>query len=383
MRIPFTLLTIVFASLLAAIAPATTAADDLTLMISGKTIELSGEILIEGQDHSLLFRARDGRFWFVKPDQVKKRVDNDEPFTPFSKKEIGERLLAELPAGFRIHETKHYVIAYQNEVAYARWLGGLYEGKLYRAFESVWAQKKTKLALTDPEYPLVAIVFGSQAEFQRYVDHELGPGQSMIAYYNLETNRVAMYDLTADLGSPNQKLNDRKINQIVQNPAAIPMVATMIHEGTHQLIFNRGIQHRFAESPLWLNEGMAMYFEAPNLRSKRGWKSAGGIFQTRLIHFRNFAGRRPPNSLESLIMNDTRLSEANTSADAYSESWAFTHFLMKRKPKAFMKYLRFMSEKKTLEVDTPDTRLANFQQFFGEDMAKLDNEFIQYARKLH
>jgi hypothetical protein len=355
--------------------------DHLTLLINGRTVELEGEILIEAKDKSLYFREVDGKIWFVEPGQIQVKVDVDEPVEPLSKKEIGKRLLKELPKGFRIYETKHYVIAYQNEVAFARWVSGLYESRLYRAFETFWVKKK-KFKLVDPQYPLIAIIFGSHAQYQQYVDRELGPGQTMIAYYNLQTNRVTMYDLTADQRNPNQPMNDRNIDRVLQNPAAITMVATIIHEATHQLIFNRGVQTRFAETPLWLNEGLAMFFEAPDLRSRTGWQVPGKVFEMRLIRFRQFLATRPADSLKTLIMSDKRLRGADTAIDAYAEAWALNHFLLNRRSKEYVRYLKHMSTKRVLYEDSPETRLADFQQFLGEDLAELDKEFMAYVRRL-
>ena len=356
-------------------------ADHLTLKISGQTVELDGEILIEAKDRSLYFRGVDGRIWFVEPRQIKRKVDDDEAIQPLSKEEISSRLLEELPDGFRIYETKHYVIAYQTEVAYARWVGGLYESRLYRGFETFW-QKKKKFPLKEPDYPLVAIIFRSRAQYQRYVDRELGPGQNMIAYYNLQSNRVAMFDLTADRRSLNHALDERRIDQILQNPAAIEMVATLIHEATHQLIFNRGVQTRFAEAPLWLNEGLAMFFEAPDLRSKRGWQVPGLIFQQRLIAFRRYLQYRPADSLKSLIISDSRLRDAQTATDGYAEAWALNHFLLNRRSTEYVEYIKHMSAKQALMEDSPAQRLKEFQQFLGDDLVKLDKDFIAYMRKL-
>ena len=81
--------------LLACCNPAS--ADHLTLEISGKTVELDGEILIEAQDNSLFFRAVDGRLWLVKAEQIKSKTDVEEPVKALSKKEMGARLLKELP----------------------------------------------------------------------------------------------------------------------------------------------------------------------------------------------------------------------------------------------------------------------------------------------
>ncbi|MFK7766730.1 MAG: DUF1570 domain-containing protein [Mariniblastus sp.] len=355
-------------------------ADHLTLEIAGKTHELDGEILIEAQDKSIFFREIDGRLWLVKANQIKSKIDVEKPVEAISKKEMGERLLKELPDGFRIYETKHYVIAYQNEVAYARWVGGLYESRLFNAFEKFW-EKRKKVELTEPAFPLAIVIFGSRPQYQRYVDRELGPGQSMVAYYNLLSNRVTMFDLTSVHGN-GQALNDRKISEVLRSPSAVNMVATMIHEATHQLIFNRGMQTRLAESPLWMNEGLAMFFEAPNLRSRRGWQGPGLVFQQRLIRFRRFLSSRPANSLVSLIQSDERLRNQEDLLDAYAESWAFNHFLLNRRSDQYVAYLQFMAQKKALVEDSPETRMADFKKFFKEDLADLDAAFIKYIRKL-
>ena len=356
-------------------------ADNLTLEIDGATVNIEGEILIEAQDESLYFQGNDGKIWFVKPEQVKEKIDTESDFKPISKKELGKKLLAELPPGFRIYETKHYVIAYQNELAYARWIGGLYESRLYRGFETFWKKKK-KFKLQDPQFPLVAVIFGSKAEYDRYMTGELGVGQTMVAYYNLLTNRVTMYDLTADRRSLNQDLDERKIDQILQTPAAIPMVATVIHEGTHQLMFNRGVQTRFAESPLWLNEGLAIYFETPNINSARGWRVPGLVSYTRLADLLRYLPDRPKDSLKTLIESDDRLRDPETGIAAYAEAWAFNHFLLNKHSKEYVEYLKHMSNKRALLEDTPETRLAEFKKFLGEDLSSLDAEFLEYVQKL-
>ena len=72
------------------------------------------------------------------------------------------------------------------------------------------------------------------------------------------------------------------------------MVATIIHEATHQLAFNRGLQARFADVPLWVSEGIALYFETPDLRNSRGWQTVGAVNRVRLDRFRQYltTGRR-------------------------------------------------------------------------------------------
>lgn len=371
----------IFVVLAAALFTNSVSADNLRLSISGKQVDLEGEILLEGQDKSLYFLENNGKIWFVKPNQIIKKSDVEKESPSATKKEIGKQLLKELPAGFRIYQTKHYVIAYQTELAYAKWVASLYESRLYRAFEIFW-EKKQRVKIKDPEFPLVAIVFGSKSQYEQYVQRELGSGQSMVAYYNLQNNRVAMFDLTSEHGNGNGNLNERRIEQILRAPGAENMVATMIHEATHQLIFNRGLQTRFADSPLWLNEGLAMYFEAPNKESERGWQRPGMIFRQRLDRFRQYGQTRPADSLVTLISSSDRLQKQETAIDAYAESWALVHFLINRRSKKFAAYMKHLATKKALEQDTPQQRLDDFKKFFGDDLADLEKDFFSYVRKL-
>jgi hypothetical protein len=365
--------------LLSAVSPSS--ADTLTLSVNGTEVELIGEILITAQDESLYFRENDGRIWFVKPEQIKQKTDDDADVPPISAKSLGAKLLAELPNGFRIYQTKHYVIAYQNELAYARWIGGLYESRLYRGFETYWKKRK-KFPLTDPQFPLVAVIFGSETAYNDHVTRELGAGQSMVAYYNLESNRVTMYDLTASISNPTQELSERKIGEILAAPSAVPMVATIIHEGTHQLMFNRGMQTRFAESPLWLNEGLAIFFETPDRRASRGWRVPGLVSDIRLMEFLRNLPNRPENALPAMIGSDDSFRDPEAALARYAEAWAFNHFLLNERADVYLQYLRHMSTKKALAEETAEIRIGDFQKFFGEDWGQLEADFIEYVRGL-
>ncbi len=354
--------------------------DQLTLLRDGKQHNLVGDVLLDAQDDSLYFIQDNGRAWFVKPDEIKQRVDSDQDAAPASFDAMEKSLLEELPEGFEIYKTKHYLIAYQTERVYAKWLAQLYEGRLYRQFEIFWRNKK--LALTKPKYPMVVIVFKSKAEYQRYVDRDLGPGQDIVAYYNLLTNRVAMFDFTAGDRRPGEKISARRIEEIVQNPAAIYMVATIVHEGTHQLMFNRGVQTRFADTPLWMNEGLAMFFEAPDLRNKKGWKVPGRVFDQRLVRFRNTLQSRPENSIERLLTDDDRLKKSETAADGYAEAWAFNHFLLNRHSKEYINYLKEHSQKPPLSTAGAKQRLVEFKKHFDDDFTKLEKDFLKYISRL-
>ena len=358
-------------------------ADDETPKDELETVE--GEVLIEALDGSMLFQEMDGKLRILTSSQVANKKLEAVPLKPMTKEQVGQSLLAELPEGFKIHMTDDYVIAYQTERAYAKWIGNLYQGPLKRGFRKFWGKRKFRLEVEDPKFPLVAVIFANReqyaAQVQRELNIELG---SMVAYYNLQTNRVMMYDLTAEQRPGDGAVTlERDINRVLKKRECIPMVTTIIHEGTHQLMFNSGLQTRLADTPLWLNEGIAMYFEPHDANARQGWSYPGRTNYNRLGQLRK-ERLRPENYLETLVANDDqfRIGREQTLA-AYAESWALTHFLVNRKPTKFSQYLKFLSEKKPQQAPESGQRLADFKKFFGDDLLKLDKEFIAYVNRLN
>jgi len=195
---------------------------------------------------------------------------------------------------------------------------------------------------------------------------------------------VTMFDLTGIEAI--RRPNDRRglsvqINQMLARPEAERMVATIIHEATHQIAFNCGLQTRFADIPLWVSEGVAMYFEAPDLSNAKGWKTIGEINRPRLKALRDYAGRRPANSIHSLIIDDQRLRDPRQAVDAYAEAWALNYFLIRQKPKQYVTYLERLAAKGPLVWDEPAERLEEFKEAFG-DLDKLDTEFVRHMQKV-
>jgi len=160
------------------------------------------------------------------------------------------------------------------------------------------------------------------------------------------------------------------------------MVATLIHEATHQIAFNCGLHARYADIPLWVSEGLAVYFESPDLGSAKGWRTIGAVHRSRLAQFRDYLARRPTDSLLSLVANDDRIRDPRQAVDAYAEAWALNYYLIRQKPKQYIKYLQTLAEKGPLVWDQPETRLQEFRRAFGVGMTELDADFLRYMQKV-
>lgn len=360
------------------LSPSITHSMDIVEMVAdGKKQTVEGRVLVEAQDGGVLLEGQDGRLWALTADKVGERRSNDVPFEPWSRDEVGKRLLAELPEGFQLHTTAHYVIAYNTSRTYAQWCGALFE-QLYRTFFNHW--QRLGLKLEKPTL-IVACVFRDQSSYIQYSRPELGEAAgSIIGYYSLASNRITTYDLTGieQLRQPGDRVRTQEhIQMILSRPSAERTVATVIHEATHQLAFNSGLQRRFADNPFWLSEGLAIYFESPDLSSRRGWRRVGEVNEVRLDGMLSYLPRRPQDSLFTLLTDDQRFRNTEKSPDAYAEAWSLCYYLIRKRPKEFARYIELIGEKPALGQDTPEQRLQDFQKAFGGDLTTLDREFLR------
>lgn len=342
-----------------------------------KNHEITARVMVEAQDGGLLLQGVDGRLWQVPPERQLKREEVDAPFTPLTGEELGRQVVQEMGPGFQSLVSERYVLCTNASEPYAKWCAALLE-RLATAFRAYWKQRG--FPTIDPPFPLVAIVFQRQTQFAEFATVDAGPDVATVpGYFSIPTNRIVLRDLTeSSRGQP-----VRSAEEIEQRLGTAQYnVATMIHEATHQIAFNSGLHTRLADNPLWLTEGMATFFETPDLRSKTGWNTAGKVNRPRLQRFKEFlAQRRATDSLETLVKNDVRMTNSETAEDAYAESWALTYFLMRKEAAAYVKYLTQISRKEPLEQATMDQRLTEFQAAFG-DLRRLDTEFVRYVKPL-
>ncbi|MFM8252184.1 MAG: DUF1570 domain-containing protein [Planctomycetota bacterium] len=373
---------LVLSGLLADCEPSVWAVDHVTVLQGEKSVRYSGRLVTEAEDGGLLLLTPDGVLHPFQPRDYVSKSSDDQPFKPWSREEMEKRVLAEMPPGFKVHATANYLICYNTSTAYAQWCGSLYE-RLYRGFRNYWETRG--LPLHDPELPLVAMVFDSKFSYLRHVREELGDAaESIVGFYSPLSNRMNMYDLT---GLEGLKLTGQRIstaalvNQILSQPAAAPMVATIVHEATHQLAYNCGLQTRLADNPVWVSEGLAVFFETPDLKSPKVWTGIGNVNHHRLVQFRRSLNSRSPGAIMRLVRDDERFKSADTTLDAYAEAWALNFFLLRTRNKEYVAYLRELSTKSPSVFDTPEERLAALEAVFG-DLEKLEVDFLRYMRKV-
>lgn len=360
------------------------AADVVELTQGDEHIVVHGKVLVEAADGGLLVLGQDGRIWPISPEQLVRHVENAAPFEPLTAELLARELSNEMGPQFDIWQTKHYVVCYNTNREFARWCGQLFE-RLYKAFTNYWA--RNGFPIHEPEFPLPVLVFADPASYSTYASAELDAKPEQVpGFYSFHTNRVSLFDLTALAAGKNAGGSAGRFRQRLQRflstSAGQMTTATIVHEATHQIAFNCGLQTRYADNPLWLTEGMAIVFEAPDLKSRTGWSGIGEINHRRLREFREFAAqRRTGNSLHTLISTDERLRRLDTGPDAYAEAWALNYFLLRTRREQYHRYLEALNAKPRLIFDSAEERLAEFREMFG-DLPDLEEDFLRYMEKV-
>lgn len=331
---------------------------DLVNGIPMPTRTVTGEILVEAQDGGLMLQSDDGRIWMVQPSQIIERSSNEKTLEPLTADAMAERMKQELPSGFAVYRTAHYMIVHNTSNAYVKQVGLLFE-QLYRGFYAFWKNQRWKLP--EPKFPLVALVLADRKDFLKFAGPEVGDtAQMVIGYYHLSSNRMTTFNM------PNLERN----------------VATIIHEATHQLAYNCGVQQRFADNPMWVSEGLAMFFESPDFKAASRWRGIGRINHLNLKRWRHYLLARPADSLATLISTDERFRSSKTATQAYAESWALTYFLLKTRRKEYVEYLKQLSGGKPMAELTARERIVMFETAFEDSLADIDKAFVVYMRRV-
>jgi hypothetical protein len=333
------------------------AVDRITFERDRTSRTVAGEVVLKAADGGILLQADDGQLWVIQPNEVKDQAHDETPLIPLSADAVGLRLLDELPEGFQIRRTPHYVICHNGSEQYAKWVGTLFE-QLHKTFFNFW--KKNGWELESPKYPLVAIVFDDEESFLRYAVPEAGDrATNIIGYYQVLSNRIATYNVDD---------NERR-------------VATLVHEATHQLNYNAGIQTRLVDNPFWVSEGLATFFEVPDFSSEKGWRGAGKVNLVSLNNLQQYLPVRPEDSLLSLLRDDKRFLRAEDAPAAYGEAWALNHYLLKSRTKDYIAYLKKLRDTPQMRGSDEIARIDLVTESLG-DLEKLDRGFLKYVRKL-
>lgn len=309
-------------------------------------------------DSAVQLLARDGRLLEFAPEKATEYSKLPGDFRPMSQSEVRGQLLQEFGKDFEVSGVGHYLVVHPAGTR-DQWAPRFEE--IYRSFIQYFSARGWRL--NEPEFPLVAVVAKSQAEFVRLAGQQgiqVSPGT--LGFYSLENNRVLLFDVTAG------------------NPQADWSVSaeTIVHETAHQVAYNTGVHNRFGTTPRWLAEGLGTLFEAKGVWNARANTSqASRVNRYRLDAFRAMIKKgRPDDSISQLVSGD-RMFQSNPEA-AYATSWALVFFLSETQPKKFQELLQKAASRKALENYPSTSRLEDFTDVMGTNLTMLDAQLVRY-----
>ncbi len=355
-----------------------TAGDESTWTITvgePKPNVLTGRIVAEIPNSALLLEEPNGQLHQIPARQIRSREDALKPFVPLTSSELAADLLLQVPAGFEITETEHYVICSNSAAEYVEFCGKLLELVFDQYFRFMADQK---IEVTQPPRRLPIVIFASTSEFQTFAarQHPEISFADTPGYYAVTENQTLLLDLTGDRSI-------RSAATIRRRLAEKPLqVATVVHEAIHQLAFNSGLQVRMADNPLWLSEGLAMYFETTSSRSSLLWNRPGLVNPRhqpafmKLVEAKHISG-----AMNTLIESDSDFLNAAEMPAAYAKAWALTHYLVREQEAGMQSYLLSLSQRKPMVGLTAEQRTQEFQAAFGKLPDEMEQELVSSIRR--
>lgn len=342
-----------------------TSADEpgkFTIDVFVRGMRLEGTPLAWSEQRVFLL-ARDGRLWDFAPNEAQEYRKSATEFRPYTANMLRARLESELGRTYEVSSTGHFLVAHargQKE----QWAGRFEE--MYRSFVAYFSVRGFRLQ--QPPFPLVAIVWRSKEDFQRYTVRDgLKATSDLLGYYSLDTNRVSLFDV----GDGRANSEDWERN-----------FSTVIHEAAHQTAFNTGIHNRFSPPPRWVAEGLGTLFEARGVNNSRAHTSQSDrINRERFDQFREYrTSRRKADSIMQLIGSDRAFDR--DAAAAYSEAWMLTFYLVETLPREYAQYLARTANRPAFTDYTAAARLADFTAVFGSDFRMFEARFSRFVDSL-
>lgn len=286
----------------------------------------------------------------------------DEPFQPATKEQIAAELAAKGFGKFKTRSTARYVYVYNTSEAFYRGASRILE----TMYPSILAYfKRIGLPVHDPQVPLVAVMFRTEQEFQKY---DRVP-ESIAAYYSVLSNHIVMYEQS-------------DLVEVAPELAVKQSIGTIAHEGIHQILHNIGVQQRLSRWPMWLSEGLAEYFAPTTVGKRLRWKGVGQPNDLRMYELDRFMKARPGGRGEMVqqVVGASRLTSSG-----YAAAWSLTHYLASRQKKDFEEYLRDVAQLGPLEpregLSSSDPERL-FVEHFGDDFPRLETDMVAHLRKL-
>ena len=356
---------------------------------SNQVRTLEGRILA-GFSNGLQMELTTGEHAFCRTENIREQRSDDKEFAPLTIAEMVKVVREELP-DLKILTSQNYIIAYQTSDAYADWYRTILEN-LNRSFTEFW--KKRGVQMTPPQFPLVVVLYTSRPSFLKYAADfygNQGDLTNVAGFYHLQKNYIFLYDSSTIHATASgkvvgaateQRATPAQIEEFMKRPGITQSVDLLIHEGAHQLAYNTGLQSRHARHPLWFTEGVATIRGAPKRKARSGWEIELRIDDRWYPELRKYLRTNPKDPIRNVVRSDVSLGMKETQNQGYAMAWGLTFYLMTKSPKEFMEYTDTLNKVNPFTSKSAETRQKEFEQYFGEDWEKLEENFAKEMMQL-
>lgn len=320
---------------------------------------------------------------------------------------------AALPARFRVHESRRWVVLSDADHA---WTERQMQRLERTAHQFERAMRRLGVRPKAIRHKLVCVLFSDREAYRRFAAAEDRVTDGWVAgYYAPSTDRVVFYHgesnpsvieargrlaemrdetarLTAEirgaLASGDLERADalraherRWRSHLVRERARVDAfadeiaVATTVHEGVHQLAFHTGIQSPAVRHPLWLSEGLATSFETDDVNRSFGPDHDGG---ERRRSFDELLAEDRLLELEELVaIVDVAGADADHVHVVYSQTYAFFTWCFRHRRTELRRFLELVNDNR--RPLTGPRAVELFERAFG-DVEKIERAWLRAER---
>lgn len=326
------------------------------ITVNGKSV--IGRV-VEANNYRVLILRRDGRMVEYQRSKIDKmqRVGSFQPYSSLKLQSHYRKLFGK---NYEVTRTRNYVVVHPPGLN-QQWAQPFEE--LYDRFQYYFNVRG--YTLTQPEFPMVVVVFDSRAEFNKVASKQgVSDPNSYAGYYSAVSNWIVTYKNSGQTNGSWEK------NE------------TLIHEALHQYAFNHGIHQRWAPTPQWCAEGLASMFEAPGINNARLHNSKKDKLNSTYVRLlkHSIAENKLDGQIRRLVASDRVFQE--DIALAYSAAWGLAFYLAETQPSNFDSYLQRIAARDRSSNYSASDRLADFAQSFGGNFELLEAHFKRYVDDL-
>ncbi len=327
-----------------------------------------------------------------------------------------QRSLDALGRDYRRTETNHFVILSNADRKWTRQRAALLE-RAHHQFTRVMRQ--LQLETTPPQTKMQCVLIADHGDYQHFASlHDRVEAPWVAGYYASLSNRIVMYDdatgptfahLSQQLGDLDGKADEaamiaidarragerdyaraaadharyldtlaaserKRIEKVLREVSD----AKAVHEATHQVSFNCGLQSRSHQYPFWLTEGLATCFEPPDPRKSFGPDIASDSREAEWDRVMKDNTIRPVRQLVSLVGLD-HAHDNDEAAALYAESYALFRYLFRYERDSLAAYFRDIQREPAGRISAR-RHLEMFTKRFGDPDA-LERQWMRQEQR--